>query len=68
MLGEKKKFTCALTLLSIVSIGIAGHAGGKPTCQAGSLGLCPLVFHILSIPNNVILPLQLSDHQKQLIL
>lgn len=57
-----------VTLLSVISVGIAGHASGKPPCQAGSLGLGALVFHVLPIPNNIVLPLQLSDHQEDFIL
>lgn len=60
--------SCQLTLLCVVSVGVAGHARGQPPRQAGSLSLSTLVFHFLPIPNNIVLPLQLSDHQEELIL
>lgn len=58
----------SLTLLCVVGIGVAGHAGRQPPCQTGSLGLSALVFHVLSVPNDVVLPLKLGDHQEELIL
>lgn len=59
---------CFLTLLSIVGISITGHTGGEPPSQAGPLSLGALVFYILPVPDNIILPLQLSDHHEELIL
>ena len=56
-----------LTLLGIVCIGIAGHAGGQPPCQARSLGLSAFVFYILPIPYDVFLPLQLSHHEEEFV-
>ncbi len=61
-------FPCHLTLLSVICISIAGHARRQPTRQAGSLSLGALVLHFLPIPDNIVLPLQLSDHQEELIL
>lgn len=57
-----------LTLLCVISIGIAGHARRQPPRQAGSLSLGALVFHVFPVPDDIILPLQLSDHQEELIL
>lgn len=59
---------CSLTLLSIVGISITSHTGGEPPSKAGPLSLGALVFHILPIPDNIVLPLQLSDHHEELIL
>ncbi len=53
---------CSLTLLSIVSIGITGHASRQPPSQTGTLCFSGLVFHILSIPDDIVLPLQLGHH------
>ncbi len=53
---------CSLTLLSIVSIGITGHASRQPPSQTGTLSFSALVFHILSIPDDIFLPLQLGHH------
>lgn len=58
----------SLTLLCVVGIGVAGHAGRQPPCQTGSLGLSAFVFHVLSVPDDVVLPLKLGDHQKELVL
>lgn len=53
---------CSLTLLSVVSIGITGHASRQPPSQTGTLRFSALVFHILSIPDDIVLPLQLGHH------
>ena len=63
-----KNSSWQLTLLSIVSIGIAGHTRGKPSCQAGSLSLGALVFYVFPVPDDIVFPLQLSDHQEELVL
>lgn len=55
------------TLLSVVGVSITGHAGGEPPSQAGPLSLGTLVFHILPVPDYILLPLQLSDHHEELI-
>lgn len=62
------EMVCFLTLLSIVGISITGHTGGEPPSQTGPLSLGALVFYILPIPDNIVLPLQLSDHHEELIL
>lgn len=59
--------SCFLTLLSVVGVSITGHAGGEPPSQTGPLSLGSLVFHILPVPDDILLPLQLSDHHEELI-
>lgn len=57
-----------LTLLCVICIGIAGHARRQPPRQTGSLSLGAFVFYVLPVPDDIVLPLQLSDHQEELIL
>ena len=38
------------------------ECGRKPACQASTLWFCPLVFNILPIPDDIILPMQLCHH------
>uniref|UniRef100_A0AAY5K192 Uncharacterized protein n=1 Tax=Esox lucius TaxID=8010 RepID=A0AAY5K192_ESOLU len=49
-------------------ICVSGHAGRQPPRQTCSLGLSALVFDVFSVPDNVVLPLKLGDHQEELIL